>query len=66
MAAQLLAATLQVVGAYGADLHALGEQVRVTAIGVLTELLGPHHPPLTIEQVQVRVSDVTQGDPRRT
>jgi len=39
-------------------------QVRVTAIGVLTELLGPHHPPLTIEQV--RVSDVTQGDPRRT
>jgi len=37
-------------------------QVRVTAIGVLTELLGPHHPPLTIEQVQVRVSDVTQGD----
>jgi len=41
-------------------------QVRVTVIGVLTELLGPHHPPLTIEQVQVRVSDVTQGDPRRT
>ena len=61
-----LAATLYVVGAYGADLHVLGEQVRVTAGGVLTDLLGPHHPPLTLEQVDVRVSDITAGDPRRT
>lgn len=63
---EFLAATLYVVGAYGADLHVLGEQVRVTAIGVLTDLLGPHHPPLTLEQVDVRVSDITARDPRRT
>jgi len=63
---QLLGASVHVVGAYGADLHVLGEQVRVTAIGVLTDLLGPHHPPLTIEQVHVRVSDITRGDPRRS
>ncbi len=61
-----LAASVHVVGEYGADLHVLGEQVRVTAIGVLTDLLGPHHPPLTLEQVDVRVSDITAGDPRRT
>jgi len=58
--------SLDVVGAYGADLHVLGEQVQVTAGGVLTDLLGPHHPPLTLEQVDVRVSDITAGDPRRT
>lgn len=63
---EFLAATLYVVGAYGADLHVLGEQVRVTAGGVLTDLLGPHHPPLTLEQVDVRVTDITAGDPRRT
>lgn len=30
---EFLAATLNVVGAYGADLHVLGEQVQVTAGG---------------------------------
>ncbi len=63
---QFLGASVHVVGAYGADLHALGEQVRGTATTVLRELLGPHHPPLTIEQVHVRVSDITRGDPRRS
>ncbi len=55
---------MHVVGAYGTDLHALGEAVRATATTVLTDLLGPQHPPLDIDQVEVRIEDVTAGDPR--
>jgi len=58
------AASVHVVGAYGADLHALGEAVRATATTVLTDLLGPQHPPLDIDQVEVLVDDVTADDPR--
>lgn len=61
-----VAASVHVVGAYGTDLHGLGEQIRHTAITVLTELLGPQHPPLDIDQVDVRISDITHGDPRLT
>jgi len=33
---------------------------------VLTDLLGPQHPPLDIDKVEVRVEDVTADDPRRS
>jgi len=61
---RLRTASVHVVGAYGTDLHALGEAVRATATTVLTDLLGPQHPPLDIDQVEVRIEDVTAGDPR--
>ncbi len=55
---------MQFVGAYGADLRELGEQVRRITSIVLAALLGPRDPPLSVDQVTVRVSDITALDPR--
>jgi hypothetical protein len=55
-------ARIDVVGAYGDDLHAVGDALAAIALATLTDLLGPVHG-LTHAQIDVHVHDIDDVDP---
>ena len=56
-------AHIDVVGVYGEDLQAVGDELAAISLGVLEELLGsPTNGALTRDDIDVRVQDIYEGD----
>lgn len=62
---RLVAVDLELVCAYGTDLMADAADARARAVDAIGSLLGPV-PGFGPAQVEVRITDVVQGDPRST
>ena len=55
-------AHIDVVGVYGEDLQAVGDELAVITLGVLEEILGSPRNPLTRDDIDVRVQDIYEND----
>ncbi|CAN5337910.1 hypothetical protein BH11ACT6_BH11ACT6_00100 [soil metagenome] len=53
-------ARINIVGVYGDDLQAVGDELAAIAVAVLAELLGPVPVPLTRADVDVHVNDINE------
>lgn len=63
---RLVGVDLDVVARYGQELHALAAGVRATVLVELGTLLGPDARVTAVDDVVVRIGDVSPGDPRTT
>lgn len=55
-------AHIDVVGVYGEDLQAVGDELAAITLGVFEEILGSPKGPLTRDDIDVRVQDIYEED----
>ncbi len=55
-------AHIDVIGVYGEDLQAVGDELAIITLNVLQRVLGSPHRPLTRDDIDVRVHDINEPE----